>query len=141
MPWWPRSVAVLVLLSACAFEPDGAVPLATADRYREWWARTEACSGRTGDFDAIQWYVVRGRDFACPTGRCVGRWEPNHRIYLAEAWVQSELVVRHEMLHALLGRAGHPAPPFGQGCPLTWETWRGDAARVADPGQAVLHID
>lgn len=55
-----------------------------------------------------------GRDFAYPTGRGIGCWEPSHRIYLAQAWILSELVVRHEMLHALLGRAGHPAPPWGR---------------------------
>jgi hypothetical protein len=36
-----------------------------------------------------------------------------------------EMVVRHEMLHDLLGRPGHPDPPFGVGCPLTWESWNG----------------
>jgi hypothetical protein len=39
-----------------------------------------------------------------------------------------EMVVRHEMLHDLLGRPGHPDPPFGSGCPLTWATWNGGAA-------------
>jgi hypothetical protein len=33
------------------------------------------------------------------------------------------MVVRHEMLHDLMRRSGHPNPPFGSGCPLTWETW------------------
>ncbi len=36
------------------------------------------------------------------------------------------MVVRHEMLHELLQRGGHPTPPFGSGCPLTWATWPGD---------------
>jgi hypothetical protein len=27
------------------------------------------------------------------------------------------------MLHDLMQRSGHPSPPFGNGCPLTWETW------------------
>ncbi len=35
------------------------------------------------------------------------------------------MVVRHEMLHELLQRGGHPTPPFGSGCPLTWATWPG----------------
>jgi hypothetical protein len=35
------------------------------------------------------------------------------------------MVVRHEMLHDLIGRSGHPNPPFGEGCPLTWATWNG----------------
>jgi hypothetical protein len=27
------------------------------------------------------------------------------------------------MLHDLMRRSGHPSPPFGNGCPLTWDTW------------------
>jgi hypothetical protein len=38
-----------------------------------------------------------------------------------------EMVVRHEMLHDLIGMPGHPAPPFGKGCPLTWATWNRSA--------------
>lgn len=107
----------------CGFEPEGAVPFDPPPEYRTWWAETEACSGRRGDFDTIAWATVPGRGFACPSGTCVGRWEPGSRIYLAAAFQRHELVVRHEMLHALLDRAGHPDPPFGRGCPLTWETW------------------
>jgi len=109
----------------CAFEPDGAEPITVPAVFREWWAKTETCSGVTGDLERVRWSVVPGRDFECPTGRCVGRWEPGHHIYLAEGWSNHEMVVRHEMLHDLLGRSGHPNPPFGNACPLTWESWRG----------------
>jgi hypothetical protein len=43
------------------------------------------------------------------------------------------MVVRHEMLHDLLGRAGHPDPPFGSPCTLTWATWQGDRAPALEP--------
>jgi len=112
-------------VTGCAFEPDGAQPVDPPVAYREWWSRTEACSGLAGDVTRIDWSVVPGEDFECPTGRCVGRWERGHHIYLAEAWAANELVVRHEMLHDLMGHPGHPNPPFGSGCPLTWETWPG----------------
>jgi hypothetical protein len=45
------------------------------------------------------------------------------------------MVVRHEMLHELIGKPGHPNPPFGQGCPLTWATWNGGAAGLDVVGQ------
>ena len=115
----------LTLVLGCSFEPEGAIPLAAPPVYREWWARTEACSGLTADFDAIEWSIVPGSKFPCPNGTCVGRWEPGHRIYVAETWQHHEMVVRHEMLHDLLRRSGHPNPPFGRGCPLTWATWNG----------------
>jgi hypothetical protein len=48
-----------------------------------------------------------------------------------------EMVVRHEMLHELIGKPGHPNPPFGQGCPLTWATWNGGAAGLDVVGRVV----
>lgn len=110
-------------LAGCGFEPEGAVPYDPPPIYQQWWRETEACSGRRGSLQSIDWAYIPGYAFSCPSGRCVGRWEPSSRIYVAEAYRRDELVVRHEMLHALLGRAGHPNPPFGIGCPLTWQTW------------------
>jgi hypothetical protein len=91
--------------------------------YREWWAATEACSGLSGSFDRVEWMVVPGESFQCASGQCVGHWDPDHRIFLASEWTGHEMVVRHEMLHELMRRSGHPNPPFGTGCPLTWDTW------------------
>jgi len=93
--------------------------------YRAWWNKTEACSGLSGDFDRIEWLEVPGHGFPCSSGQCAGHWESSHRIFIASDWIRNEMVVRHEMLHDLLNRAGHPDPPFGKGCPLTWETWTG----------------
>jgi hypothetical protein len=90
--------------------------------YREWWSRTEACSGLRGDFERVEWLMVPGYSFACSSGQCAGHWRGD-QIYIAEAWQENEMVVRHEMLHALINGGGHPNPPFGEGCPLTWETW------------------
>jgi hypothetical protein len=55
----------------------------------------------------------------------VGRWNSDHSIFISRAWVDNEMVVRHEILHDLIGHPGHPDPPFGNPCPLTWATWRG----------------
>ncbi|HEU5169533.1 MAG TPA: hypothetical protein VFU46_03285 [Gemmatimonadales bacterium] len=127
------SATAVVLLAGCSFAPEGDAPMEAPAEYRAWFARTEACSGREGDFDRIRWHVVDGESFECPSGRCVGRWNNSHDIYIASVYVRHELVVRHEMLHELLGRPGHPDPPFGTGCPLTWESWRG----AEDTGAAV----
>jgi hypothetical protein len=53
------------------------------------------------------------------------------------------MVVRHEMLHDMIGMPGHPAPPFGLGCPLTWDTWDGGAPQlgISDLGQRPKEID
>ncbi|HET6798380.1 MAG TPA: hypothetical protein VFH40_14565 [Gemmatimonadales bacterium] len=131
---WPRVLGLTALLllgvGGCGFDPEGDQPLDPPAHFREWFAKTEACSGRTGNFDRIRWSVVEGASFACASGQCAGHWSTNHHIFLASKWVDNEMVVRHEMLHDLLGRPGHPDPPFGIGCPLTWETWHGGASQL-----------
>ena len=117
------AVALVTLLAACGFDPAGSQPWEPPAVYRQWWAATEACSGLSGPFDRVEWMVVPGESFECGSGQCVGHWDPGHRIFLASEWTGHEMVVRHEMLHELMRRSGHPDPPFGNGCPLTWETW------------------
>ena len=135
-----------VLAAGCNFAPEGDQPMEARPEYRAWFAETEACSGRTGDFERLVFHVVEGESFECPSGRCVGRWNDNHHIYIASAYVNNELVVRHEMLHDLLGRPGHPDPPFGNGCPLTWDSWRAQATPEGSASgrlaaTTLLHID
>jgi hypothetical protein len=129
-PLWTTSI---LLLAACGFDPGENSPMTPPAVYREWWAKTEACSGLSGDFDRIQWSEVPGDGFKCSSGTCAGHWEPDHHIYLAADWTTNEMVVRHEMLHDLLGRPGHPDPPFGSPCPLTWATWQGDEQPLLEP--------
>lgn len=131
-------VSILASLGGCGFDPAGEQPMAAPTNYRAWWTKTEACSGLTGDFDRVEWLVVPGRGFSCKSGQCAGHWEPDHRIFIASDWTGNEMVVRHEMLHELLRRSGHPSPPFGDGCPLTWETWTGhDTTHVSQDDVAV----
>lgn len=119
------------LAAACGFDPDGDSPMTPPAVYRDWWAKTEACSGLSGDFDRVRWSVVAGNSFPCGSGRCAGHWEPGHHIYISADWTENEMVVRHEMLHDLINRGTHPDPPFGSPCPLTWATWSGDAGSRA----------
>jgi hypothetical protein len=124
------AAALVATLGGCGFDPVGDVPLTPPAVYQEWWDKTEACSGLTGDFDRLTWSVIEGSSFSCSSGQCAGHWSKDHHIFLAGDWVMDEMVVRHEMLHELIGRPGHPAPPFGQGCPLTWETWNSGASQL-----------
>lgn len=107
--------------------PAGAVPLAAPAQYKEWWSRTERCAGMGGDFTAVQWYVVPGADRFMVEGQArVGlriQEGGTIRVVLAGQWSGDEMVVRHEMLHAILRREGHPQEYFVDRCQLTWETW------------------
>jgi len=107
--------------------PAGAVALIAPPVYLEWQLKTEKCSGLTGDYLAVEWYVVPGvSSFATDRGPQVGMWtmrHGTHRIILAGNYAGHEMVVRHEILHALIGRTGHPDEYFLTRCHLTWESW------------------
>src|SRR6185437_12964865 len=65
-----RWLAVVMLWSsvaACAVPKAAGAPLAPIERawevptlelYSEWWRKTEACSGRTGDMSQVTFYAV-----------------------------------------------------------------------------------
>ena len=146
--WVPGALfcaaGLLSAMSGCGgFDPQGDVPLDPPLVFQEWWDKTQACSGLQGNFDRISWSVIDGPSFACSSGQCAGHWRKDHHIFLAGDWAADEMVVRHEMLHDLIGLPGHPSPPFGKGCPLTWATWnRGAGAgaqmsTVAIPPQGI----
>jgi hypothetical protein len=108
--------------------PAGAIALEAPAVFRTWFARTEGCSGLSGDFSTVQFYVIPGVDaFPTPEGNKVGLWSrvgKIHRIVIAGNYQNHEMVVSHEMLHSLLSREGHPEDYFVRKCHLTWESWR-----------------
>jgi hypothetical protein len=133
--WMPArpllAAGLLIAVSSCGFDPKGDVPMDPPPIYQDWWGKPEACSGLHGNFDRVSWSVIEGPSFPCSSGQCAGHWNNDHHIFLAGDWAMDEMVVRHEMLHDMIGQAGHPAPPFGKGCPLTWSTWNGGAANLS----------
>jgi len=56
------AAAVGLAVSSCYLPdeplPTGAIAFFPPASYRTWWNEVEACSGRTGNFDAIVWYDV-----------------------------------------------------------------------------------
>jgi len=99
--------------------PKGAIPLDTPVIYATWWDEVEGCSGETVDMATVKWYYVPG-DGGFQSGTSadvVGVWEPaGNTITLAEYVIDNPLVVRHEMLHAVLKRVDHPADYFVDRC-------------------------
>jgi len=127
----PALAFVLVAASCTGLEPtappDGAIPMAVPADYATWYARTEACAELRGHLEEIEWYVVPdAATFETSIGEKVGLWERVgnvSRITIAGDYVGNEMVVRHEMLHDLLERTGHPPEYFVSRCHLTWESW------------------
>ena len=128
------SVALGGLLSGCSSLspseptlPVGATEIAASAEYQAWHAKTEACSGLSGDFSTIKFYVVPGVEtFPTTGGPKVGEWTSDgatNRIVLAGNYRNFEMVVRHELLHSLLRKEGHPREYFVDRCHLTWDSW------------------
>ncbi len=107
--------------------PVGAIPLAVRSEFKTWFTKTQGCSGLRGQLEEIQWFVVPDAEtFPTEAGPKVGMWEKSGRgarIVIAGRYANHEMVVRHEMLHHLLDREGHPPDFFVERCRLTWETW------------------
>jgi len=112
---------LLAAVFACRGITDPALP-AGSERispppvYDLWWSQTETCSGLTGSIADVEWYIVRESSGLVVDGSdAKGYWSAaSNRIVLAEsAWLDGQ-VVRHEILHALLGirSVGHPREPF-----------------------------
>ena len=94
--------------------PAGARPMSPPEVYAQWWAMTEACSGKTGDFSAIAWYEVPNSTTIDLDGHEVAAYwsQAGNQIVLTGRGVMSGPVVRHEMLHALVRNGGHPRDQF-----------------------------
>ena len=114
---------VLTLALACHDPTDphvlvGAVPLTAPARFAMWWRMTQTCSGLTGDYASVQWYYVPNTTTLFYQNREVDAYwisDPD-RIVLADARKNDGMIVRHEMLHALLHRSGHPRDAYLVGC-------------------------
>lgn len=97
--------------------PTGAVPMQPPRVYAMWWQLTQACSGITGNFASVRWYVVPNASQIVVNGRAVQGywWSDENRIVVASSEVLQGQLVRHEMLHALTG-AGHSHEYFMDRC-------------------------
>lgn len=97
--------------------PSGAEALSPLATYAEWWRATEDCAGRQGDLSRITWFAIPNRaSFIYGDGKYNGYWWDVHWILLAGEKVSDGAIVRHEMLHELIGRGDHPPEYFQQRC-------------------------
>lgn len=104
--------------------------------FARWWTMTEACSGRSGDLAAVQWYRVPTSGVPLGGEWIAGYYEPReNRIVLAAEQVDNGAAVRHEMLHSLLQVPGHPRAEFLEACASILEC-SGICATDAGPWRA-----
>lgn len=121
------SVLCLVLLVSCSspvdpttWTPPDAEPFGPPEVYETWWGETGACTaGHTDgpiDYDLINWFRVPGSSFPTPDhGMASGRWVAPYDVYIAEANLHTEIVVKHEMVHVRL-QGGEADDPIFEEC-------------------------
>lgn len=118
------SMALLGFLAACGDNivdprlPPGAKAFTPPSFYSTWWEMTKACSGRSGSLSDVKWYVVpSGVQLELDGESANAYWSAgSNQIVLSELVVDDGQVVRHEMLHALLGKQGHSRRDFLEIC-------------------------
>ena len=100
-----RCTTILGLLALLSCSPsatdvnEGAVAFTPPDRYRTLWSGVQSCSGESGSFGRVRWFVsseLRGGT------SILGQWLPPHNITIKAGYERHDDVVRHEMLHDLL---------------------------------------
>ena len=116
------SPGLLLLVAGCGpYHWDDPRPVSPPVEALGWWQQLEACSGLTGDFFAVRWYTVPGSLLNINGRLYDGYWiqKQNAVVYPEVHFgiaAQRAHIIRHELLHALLGRAGHPAEYFARRC-------------------------
>lgn len=96
--------------------PQGALSFTPPPYYAQWWGIMQSCSGISSPMPSVRWYVVPGAVAINDT--MAGYWDDGlQAIVLAGAYQNVGMVVRHEMLHALLGATpNHPPQYFHDLC-------------------------
>lgn len=115
-----RVVLCCLALAGCHSESDfplSAVPFAPPAQFRAWWEIVESCSGRRARFDDVKWFQVLSGEILVQGESAVGAWfADGNRIALLGEGDYSGPLVRHEMLHAILGSGKHSTDYFEEKC-------------------------
>lgn len=111
-------VGFLVLAGCAAFEPTGRQPFDPPASYRVMWDSVSACTGVPHyNFERLHFYVVPGVwNFPTPHEQHAAGYTQGQDITIAEYYLYNPIVVKHEMIHALIGRGDHPYIPFVMPC-------------------------
>lgn len=113
--------------------PADAAQFSPPPVYSTWWQMTEACSGLTGSLAAVTWYKTDEVVHDTHSGDVIaGFWVPgSNQIVLNSTVMLDGGIVRHEMLHALRQKGGHPRDQFLGKCAGTVDC---EEACIADGG-------
>ena len=113
-------LAILACADVHLFSPEfvaGAEPFEPPPFYVDLWRDVELCSGRRGDMRRVTWYRVPWAvSFEYKASEYNDFWWADHTVVLAGFRTDQADLVRHEMLHDLLGTGNHPSFYFEGRC-------------------------
>jgi hypothetical protein len=96
--------------------PDSAVLFTPPPQWRVWWEVLESCSGHRGRFDDVTWFKAPFGDITWEGRVAYAIWyAAGNRIALSRD-LETDALVRHEMLHAVLQDGSHPDLYFQDRC-------------------------
>lgn len=111
--------SVITVSNLTEWQPEHTAPYDRPDIYKKWWKEISDCAGLRGNLKKIHWHWATWPAdtsygdgyFRCPndskrTGWCDGWWSANkrHDIYIGKTHMDDQRVIKHEMLHDLLGK-------------------------------------
>lgn len=118
-----RMILLVLALCACRadalFRPVEYQLFAPPTLYAKWWAETERCLGVQADLARVGWAVMEDDSLGAfwayeSDGRghkqrvlAAGLWVAPHLIIVSRSHLETEIVVRHEMIHDLLQSPEH----------------------------------
>ncbi|HMH85302.1 MAG TPA: hypothetical protein VK529_05100 [Gemmatimonadaceae bacterium] len=125
--------------------PSDAEEFSPPPVYSTWWNMTQACSGLTGSLGEVTWFKTNHVLHNSSSGESLGGyWNSfTNRIVLTTAAMLDGGSVRHEMLHSLLRKGGHPRNQFLGKCAGTVHCQGScirDAGPYPQPSESPIHV-
>jgi hypothetical protein len=118
-----RIVPCLAILCSGCFDPSGPVPPSEAEllapvpvEYAAWWGLVERCAGTRASFASVRFLTVDSATVPGTESATAAWYSRTNEIVLGADRVSDGPVVRHEMLHAILGQTAHSRKYFIERC-------------------------
>ena len=96
---------LVLLIGACAVEPNRDDPYEAPPEYAPWYRDVETCAHRSGSFARLSFFRLDSLDYRA------GHREGNS-IWIRPPFFTTRRVVEHEMLHTLIGDPEHARPEW-----------------------------